>query len=85
MNTKLYEKVKKVIANEMGLDERKITPKSDFINDLGCDSLDTVELVMKAEETFGIVISDTDAEKVKTVEEFVNLIEEKTNGWWESN
>ena len=80
MNTKLYEKVKKVIANEMGLDERKITPKSDFINDLGCDSLDTVELVMKAEETFGIVISDTDAEKVKTVEEFVNLIEEKTNG-----
>ena len=78
MNKKLYDKVANLIAKEMSIDIEKVQEKSDFVNDLGCDSLDTVELVMKVEETFGITISDMDAEKIKTVGELVDYIEGAT-------
>lgn len=78
MNEKLFDKVSKLISNEMNIDIEKVQAKSDFVNDLGCDSLDTVELVMKVEETFGITISDMDAEKIKTVGELVDYIEGAT-------
>lgn len=77
MNKELYDKVVKLISEEMNLDEKKIQPKSNFVDDLGCDSLDTVELVMKMEEEFDIVISDSDAEQIKTVEGLVDFIEGK--------
>lgn len=78
MNKKLFDKVSNLIAKEMNIDIEKIKEKSDFVNDLGCDSLDTVELVMKVEETFGISITDMDAEKIKTVGELVDYIEGAT-------
>ena len=78
MNKEIYDKLVKLISQELNVDVEKIQPKSDFVNDLGCDSLDTVELVMKVEETFGISITDMDAEKTHTVEDLTNLIAEKS-------
>lgn len=77
MNEKLYDKVAKLIAKELNIEISKVQPKSDFVNDLGCDSLDTVELVMAVENEFGIAITDEAAEKTKTVEDLTNLIQEK--------
>jgi acyl carrier protein len=71
------EKVKKIIAEQLGVDEEDITPDSSFIEDLGADSLDTVELVMAFEEEFGIEIADEDAEKILTVQNVVDYIKEK--------
>lgn len=76
MNEKLYDKVAKLIAKELNIEISKVQPKSDFVNDLGCDSLDTVELVMAVENEFGIAITDEAAEKTKTVEDLTNLIQE---------
>lgn len=71
------EKIKKIIAEQLGVDEEDITPDSSFIEDLGADSLDTVELVMAFEEEFGIEIADEDAEKILTVQNVVDYIKEK--------
>jgi len=71
------EKVKKIIAEQLGVEEEDITPDSSFIEDLGADSLDTVELVMAFEEEFGIEIADEDAEKILTVQNVVDYIKEK--------
>ena len=75
MNNELYEKVVKLISKEMGIDEKKFQPKSNFVDDLGCDSLDTVEIVMKIEEEFGISIPDDAAERIHTVGELTDYIE----------
>ena len=61
------EKIKKIIAEQLGVEEEDITPDSSFVEDLGADSLDTVELVMAIEEEFDIEIPDEDAEKITTV------------------
>lgn len=71
------EKIKSIIAEQLGVKVEEIKPESSFIEDLGADSLDTVELVMALEEEFGIEIPDEDAEKMTTVGEAVKYIEEK--------
>ncbi len=72
------ETVKKVIADQLGVEESQITPESHFIDDLGADSLDTVELVMALEEEYGIEIPDEDAEKIQTVGDVIKYIQEHT-------
>ncbi|MBI5042669.1 MAG: acyl carrier protein [Nitrospirae bacterium] len=71
------EKVKKIIAEQLGLSEDDVNPESSFVDDLGADSLDTVELVMAFEEEFGIEIPDEDAEKIATVQNAIDYIKEK--------
>ncbi|MGD9015149.1 MAG: acyl carrier protein [Candidatus Omnitrophota bacterium] len=71
------EKVKSIIAEQLGIKSEEVTPTASFIDDLGADSLDTVELVMALEEEFGIEIPDEDAEKMTTVGEAIKYIEEK--------
>ena len=71
------EKVKKIVMDHLGIDESKITPDSKFIDDLGADSLDTVELVMAFEEQFGIEIPDDAAETILTVQNAVDFIDNK--------
>lgn len=71
-----FEKIKAIIVEQLGVDESEVTPEAHFIDDLGADSLDTVELVMALEEEFGIEISDEDAEKIQTVGDAVKYIEE---------
>jgi len=68
------EKVKQIIVEQLGVDEAEVTPSASFVDDLGADSLDTVELVMAFEEAFDIEISDEDAEKIRTVSDAVYYI-----------
>jgi acyl carrier protein len=71
-------KVKEIIAKQLGVDADKATPEASFIEDLGADSLDTVELVMAFEEAFNIEIPDEDAEKILKVQDAVKYIEDKS-------
>jgi len=71
------EKVKKIVGEQLGVDEEEITPDASFVEDLGADSLDTVELVMAFEEEFSIEIPDDDAEKIITVQNSVDYIKER--------
>ena len=73
----IADKVKKMVVDHLGVDEAKVTDESKFIDDLGADSLDTVELVMAFEEEFGSEISDSDAEKILTVGDAIKFIESK--------
>lgn len=75
MNMSSFDKVKEVIMDKLGVEESKITPEASFVDDLGADSLDTVELVMQLEEEFGIEIPDEEAEKLTTVAEAVDYID----------
>ena len=68
-------KVKEIIINELGVDPEKVTPEASFVDDLGADSLDTVELVMAFEEEFTIDIPDEDAEQMRTVGDAIAYIE----------
>ena len=77
MSEEISNKVKKIVADHLGVDESKITNESSFIDDLGADSLDTVELVMAFEEEFGSEISDSEAEKILTVGDAIKFIENK--------
>ena len=70
-------KVKEIIVSKLGVDEGQITPEASFTNDLGADSLDTVELVMEFEKAFNIQIPDEDAEKISTVGDAVNYLKSK--------
>ncbi len=69
------EKVKHIIVEQLGVDEEEVKAEASFVDDLGADSLDVVELVMALEEEFGIEISDEDAEKLASVQHAVNYIE----------
>ncbi len=71
------ERVKKIIVEQLGVEEAQVTSTASFVDDLGADSLDTVELVMAFEEEFGIEIPDTDAEKIKTVADVNNYLKSK--------
>ena len=76
MALSVEEKVKKIVGEQLGVDEEEITPDASFVEDLGADSLDTVELVMAFEEEFSIEIPDEDAEKIITVQNSVDYIKE---------
>src|SRR5262249_48782512 len=69
------ERVKQIIVEQLGVDEAEVTPKASFVDDLGADSLDTVELVMAFEEAFDVEIPDEEAEKIRTVQDAVSYIE----------
>ena len=69
------EKVKSIIVEQLGVDEEEVTPDASFVDDLGADSLDTVELVMAFEEEFGIEIPDEDAEKISNVKDAIEYIQ----------
>ena len=71
-------KVKKMVSDHLAIDESKVTEEANFIDDLGADSLDTVELVMAFEEEFGSEISDSEAEKILTVGDAIKFIESKS-------
>jgi acyl carrier protein len=73
------ERVIEIVAEQLGVDKEKITPETSFVNDLGADSLDTVELVMELEEEFDINIPDDAAEKIQTVGQAIKFIEEAQN------
>lgn len=73
----VFAKVQKIVAEQLGVDESEVKPEANFANDLGADSLDTVELVMALEEEFDIVIEDEEAEKIDTVQSAVDFICEK--------
>ena len=74
----IEERVKKIVVEHLGVEDSKIQSDSKFIDDLGADSLDTVELVMAFEEEFGSEISDTEAEKILTVGDAIKFIENKS-------
>jgi len=73
------DKVKEIIVDQLGVDEKQVTGTAAFIDDLGADSLDIVELVMALEEAFEIEIPDEDAEKIATVENAINYINKHSN------
>ena len=77
MSKDIADKVKKMVVDHLGVDEAKVTDEANFIDDLGADSLDAVELVMAFEEEFGSEISDSDAEKILTVGDAIKFIESK--------
>ena len=79
MSEDISSKVKKIVADHLGIVVAKVTEVASFIDDLGADSLDTVELVMAFEEEFGSEISDSDAEKILTVGDAIKFIESKSN------
>jgi acyl carrier protein len=79
MSEDISSKVKKIVADHLGFDEAKVLDDSSFIDYLGADSLDTVELVMAFEEEFGSEISDSEAEKILTVGDAVKFIDGKNN------
>ncbi len=72
-----FEKVQDIVAEKLGIEKSKITLEASFIEDLGADSLDTVELIMRMEEVFGITIPDEEAEKLKTVGDVVKYLDER--------
>lgn len=72
------DKIKSIIAEQLGVKVEEVTPQASFIDDLGADSLDTVELIMALEEEFSVEIPDEDAEKMTTVGDAIRYIEEKT-------
>lgn len=71
----MLEKIKEIVVEQLGVDAEQVTPAANFVEDLGADSLDTVELIMAFEEEFEVEIPDTDAEKIKTVQDVIDYIE----------
>ena len=75
MNNDIFEKLKAIAGNDIGIDADKVEPESDIIKELGLDSLDIVDMLMKVEETFGVTIDDSDVVEMKTVADVVRFIE----------
>ena len=75
----MFEKIKKIIVDQLGVDPEKVTPDASFVDDLGADSLDLVELVMSLEEDYGIEIPDEDVEKIVTVNDIVEYLQKIQN------
>lgn len=73
------DQVKKIIVEQLGVDEDEVTPDASFVDDLGADSLDIVELVMAFEEEFGVEIPDDAAEKITTVKDAIEFIQQNAN------
>ncbi|MDO5088472.1 MAG: acyl carrier protein [Leptotrichiaceae bacterium] len=73
----MLDKIKSIVVEQLGVDEDQVTEDASFIDDLGADSLDTVELIMAFEEEFDIEIPDEDAQKIKTVKDVIEYIESK--------
>jgi len=71
------EKIKQIVSEQLGVDEGEVTPTASFVDDLGADSLDTVELVMAFEEAFEMEIPDEEAEKIRTVQDAITYVEKK--------
>ena len=80
MGESIEAKVKEIIVNELGVESGKVTPQASFVEDLGADSLDTVELVMAFEEEFGIDIPDEDAEQMGTVGDAIDYLKKHSKG-----
>nr|YP_009399536.1 acyl carrier protein [Dictyomenia sonderi]ARW69142.1 acyl carrier protein [Dictyomenia sonderi] len=78
-DSKIFETVRNIVAQQLGVDKQLVTLEANFANDLGADSLDTVELVMAIEEEFDIEIPDEDAEKIATLNQAVTFIEQAVN------
>ncbi len=77
----LLEEITQIIVNQLGVDKTAIVPEAKFIDDLGADSLDIVELLMALEDEYGIEVPDEDAEGMQTVGDIVRYIEERVNGY----
>ena len=75
----IAERVSKIIVDKLGVDESEVTPEASFTNDLGADSLDTVELIMEFEKEFDISIPDEQAENIQTVGQAINYLEEQSS------
>ncbi|MCQ8212300.1 acyl carrier protein [Cetobacterium somerae] len=71
----MLDKIREIVVEQLGVDADQVTLEANFVEDLGADSLDTVELIMAFEEEFDVEIPDTEAEKIKTVQDVVNYIE----------
>lgn len=76
--SEIASKVQKIIVDKLGVEENEVTPEASFTNDLGADSLDTVELIMEFEKEFGVTIPDDQAEKIQTVGDAIAYIEANT-------
>jgi acyl carrier protein len=76
MNEEIYEKLKGIIVEQLGVKEEEISPEAHFADDLGADSLDIVEMIMAVEEEFGIQVSDDEAETLQTVQDVAKFIED---------
>lgn len=73
----MLDKIREIVVEQLGVDAEQVVPEANFVEDLGADSLDTVELIMALEEEFDVEIPDTDAEKIKTVQDVIDYIESK--------
>lgn len=71
----MLDKIREIVVEQLGVDADQVVPEASFVDDLGADSLDTVELIMAFEEEFDVEIPDTDAERIKTVQDVIDYIE----------
>ena len=74
MSANVDERIKQIVITQLGVEESSVTPQAKFIDDLGADSLDIVELIMAMEEAFGVDIPDEEAENIRTVEDAINFV-----------